>query len=93
MKEPSKAVVTESSVVMVPAGTAPSKIIQARAYGATVVVIDGDFDYDVAKLYKAALQEFGWYDCLSFAYINIKCYNGRQTILWRKNYLSFIPQI
>ena len=54
-----------ASVVMVPAGTAPSKIIQARAYGATVVVIDGDFDNEVAKLYKAAVQEFGWYDCLS----------------------------
>ena len=54
-----------TSVVIVPAGTAPSKIIQARAYGATVVVIDGDFDYDVAKLYKMAVQEFGWYDCLS----------------------------
>ena len=53
------------SVVMVPAGTAPSKIIQARAYGATVVVIDGDFDYDVAKLYTAAVKQFGWYDCLS----------------------------
>jgi threonine synthase len=53
------------SVVMVPAGTAPSKIIQARAYGATVVVIKGDFDNEVAKLYKAAIQEFGWYDCLS----------------------------
>jgi len=53
------------SVVMVPTGTAPSKIIQAKAYGATVVVIDGDFDYEVAKLYKAAVKEFGWYDCLS----------------------------
>jgi threonine synthase len=53
------------SVVMVPVGTAPSKIIQARAYGATVVVIDGDFDNEVGKLYKAAIQEFGWYDCLS----------------------------
>lgn len=53
------------SVVMVPAGTAPSKIIQARAYGATVLVIDGDFDNEVARLYKAAVQEFGWYDCLS----------------------------
>ena len=53
------------SVVMVPKGTAPSKIIQARACGATVVVVDGDFDYEVAKLYKAAIQEFGWYDCLS----------------------------
>ena len=53
------------SVVMVPVGTAPSKIIQARAYGATVVVIDGDFDNEVAQLYKAAIEEFGWYDCLS----------------------------
>jgi threonine synthase len=53
------------SVVMVPAGTAASKIIQARAYGAAVVVVDGSFDYEVAKLYKAAVQEFGWYDCLS----------------------------
>ncbi|MBI1996529.1 MAG: threonine synthase, partial [Deltaproteobacteria bacterium] len=53
------------SVVLVPKGTAPSKIIQARVYGATVIVVDGDFDYEVARLYKAAVQEFGWYDCLS----------------------------
>jgi threonine synthase len=53
------------SVVMVPLGTAPSKIIQARAYGARVVVIDGDFDNEVAQLYKSAIEEFGWYDCLS----------------------------
>ena len=53
------------SVVMVPLGTAPSKIIQARAYGATVVVVDGDFDNEVAQLYKTAIAEFGWYDCLS----------------------------
>jgi threonine synthase len=53
------------SVVLVPVGTAPSKIIQARAYGATVVVVDGDFDNEVARLYKNAVREFGWYDCLS----------------------------
>jgi threonine synthase len=53
------------SVVMVPLETAPSKIIQARAYGATVVVVNGDFDNEVAKLYKAAVHEFGWYDSLS----------------------------
>src|SRR5215831_4407752 len=53
------------SVVMVPLGTAPSKIIQARAYGATVVVVDGDFDNEVAQLYKTVIKEFGWYDCLS----------------------------
>jgi threonine synthase len=27
--------------------------------------VDGDFDNEVAKLYKSALKEFGWYDCLS----------------------------
>ena len=53
------------SIVMVPVGTAPSKIAQARAYGATVVVVDGSFDHEVAQLYKAAVKEFGWYDCLS----------------------------
>jgi threonine synthase len=53
------------SVVMVPKGTAASKIIQARAYGAAVVVIDGDFDREVATLFRAAIEEFGWYDCLS----------------------------
>jgi len=53
------------SVVMVPKGTAPSKIIQARAYGAAVIVVDGRFDFEVAELYKNAVAEFGWYDCLS----------------------------
>ncbi|HXV48787.1 MAG TPA: threonine synthase [Candidatus Binatia bacterium] len=53
------------SVVMVPKGTAASKIIQARAYGATVVLIDGDFDREVASLFRSAIEEFGWYDCLS----------------------------
>lgn len=53
------------SIVMVPASTAPSKIVQARAYGATVVVVEGSFDKEVARLYKAAVKEFGWYDCLS----------------------------
>jgi threonine synthase len=53
------------SVVMVPKGTAPSKIIQSRVYGAAVIVIDGRFDFEVADLYKKAVAEFGWYDCLS----------------------------
>ena len=54
-----------NSVVMVPKGTAASKIIQAHAYGATVIVVDGRFDYEVAELYKNAVSEFGWYDCVS----------------------------
>ena len=53
------------SVVMVPAGTAPAKIVQARAYGATVIVVQGSYDAEVALLYRTAVQEFGWYDCLS----------------------------
>jgi threonine synthase len=53
------------SVVMVPEGTSSSKVLQAVAYGATVVVVRGNFDDEVARLYKDALKEFGWYDCLS----------------------------
>jgi len=53
------------SVVMVPKNTAPAKIAQARAYGATVILVDGDIDNEGAKLYKTAVQEFGWYDCRS----------------------------
>lgn len=53
------------SVVMVPEGTSASKVLQAVAYGATVAVVEGSFDGEVARLYKEALREFGWYDCLS----------------------------
>jgi threonine synthase len=53
------------SVVMVPEETSSSKVLQAGAYGATVVVVRGSFDGEVARLYKDALKEFGWYDCLS----------------------------
>jgi threonine synthase len=53
------------SVVMVPEGTSSAKVLQAVAYGATVVVVQGSFDDDVARLYRDALKEFGWYDCLS----------------------------
>ena len=52
------------SVVLVPEGTSLSKVAQAAAYGATVVVVEGDFE-EAGRLYKAALQVFGWYDCLS----------------------------
>lgn len=53
------------SVVMVPAGTSAAKILQAAAYGAIVTVVEGSFDNEVARLYREALREFGWYDCLS----------------------------
>jgi threonine synthase len=52
------------SIVMVPEGTAPSKILQAAAYGALVTVVEGGFD-DVVPLYRQAVREFEWYDCLS----------------------------
>ncbi|MFQ5683822.1 MAG: threonine synthase [Candidatus Binatia bacterium] len=52
------------SVVMVPSGISASKVLQAQAYGAKVIVIDGDFE-EAAKLYKKGIQEFGWFDCLS----------------------------
>lgn len=52
------------SVVIVPEGISPAKVVQARAYGAQVVVIRGNFE-EAARVYKAAVQEYGWYDCLS----------------------------
>ncbi len=52
-------------IVMVPYGISRAKITQARAYGATVVPLEGDLENDGAKLYSAAIERFGWYDCLS----------------------------
>lgn len=52
-------------VVLVPEGTAFAKIAQAHAYGATVISLEGGLDNEGAKLYSAAIERFGWYDCLS----------------------------
>ncbi len=52
------------SVVIVPEGISSAKLIQARAYGAKVVVVGGDFE-EAAKMYGMAIQEFRWFDCLS----------------------------
>lgn len=53
------------SVVMVPAGTDRAKVIQACACGATVVVVAAAGLDDMGWFYRAAVKEFGWYDCLS----------------------------
>lgn len=52
------------AVVMIPARTSPQKMAQAVVYGAQVILIEGDFDR-IASIYKSAIEEFGWYDCLS----------------------------
>ncbi len=52
------------SVVMVPAGTDAAKVTQAVACGAEVVTVEGSLD-DIGPLYRQAVKEFGWYDCLS----------------------------
>ena len=52
------------SVVLVPAGTDMAKVIQAVACGAEVVTVEGNLD-EIGPLYRQAVQEFGWYDCLS----------------------------
>lgn len=53
------------SVVMVPAGTDRAKVTQAYACGAAVVTVAAaDLD-GVGAFYRAAVREFGWYDCLS----------------------------
>lgn len=53
------------SVVMVPAGTDAAKVTQAYACGAVVVVVEGESLDGMGALYRAAVKEFGWYDCLS----------------------------
>ena len=52
------------SVVMVPAATDMAKVVQACAYGAEVVMVEGSLD-DIGSFYRDAVREFGWYDCLS----------------------------
>ncbi len=51
------------AIVLVPRDTDLAKIAQAKAYGAIVVAVDGDFDVAVS-LYKQSLSAFGWYGCL-----------------------------
>jgi threonine synthase len=52
------------AVVLVPAATAPAKVMQARACGATVVLVNGSFE-QTAELFRQALRAFGWYPCAS----------------------------
>jgi len=52
------------SVILLPQGTAPGKVAQAAAHGADIVAIRGDFDH-TARLFAAAVREFGWYACMS----------------------------
>jgi threonine synthase len=52
------------AVVIISASTSPQKVAQAAIYGATIIPVEGSFD-EVAGIYRAAVEEFGWYDCLS----------------------------
>jgi threonine synthase len=51
------------SILIVPKETDLSKIAQAKAYGAVIVAVEGDFDVAVS-LYRQALSAFGWYGTL-----------------------------
>jgi len=51
----------QRTVVLVPAGAPPAKLIQMLAYGAEVVPIDGSYD-DAFELCMQACAEFGWYN-------------------------------
>ncbi len=52
------------SVIMLPEETAPEKVAQAAAYGAEIIAVKADYDR-TAKLFAAAVREFGWYACMS----------------------------
>ena len=52
------------AVVIISAHTSPQKVAQAAIYGARIIPVEGTYD-QVAGIYRAAVEEFGWYDCLS----------------------------
>jgi len=52
------------AVVIISAGTSPQKVAQIAIYGPRIIPVEGTYD-QVASIYRAALEEFGWYDCLS----------------------------
>lgn len=58
------AVAGMQAVVIISASTSPQKVAQAAIYGARIIPVEGPYD-QVANIYRAALEEFGWYDCLS----------------------------
>jgi len=58
------AVAGMQAVVMISTSTSPQKVAQAAIYGAKIIPVEGSFD-QVAGMYRAAVEEFGWYDCLS----------------------------
>jgi threonine synthase len=58
------AVAGMQAVVLISADTSPQKVAQIAIYGARIIPVEGTYD-QVAGIYRAALEEFGWYDCLS----------------------------
>ncbi len=58
------AVAGMQAVVIISAGTSPQKVAQIAIYGPRIIPVEGTYD-QVASIYRAALEEFGWYDCLS----------------------------
>lgn len=58
------AVAGMQAVVIISASTSPQKVAQAAIYGARIIPVVGSYD-QVAGIYRAAVEEFGWYDCLS----------------------------
>lgn len=58
------AVAGMQAVVIIPAGTSPQKVAQIAIYGPRIIPVEGTYD-QVASIYRAALEEFGWYDSLS----------------------------
>jgi threonine synthase len=52
------------AVVLISANTSPQKVAQAAIYEARIIPMEGSFD-QVASIYRDAVEEFGWYDCLS----------------------------
>jgi len=65
------------SVIFVPKRAPAGKLAQLKAYGAELIVVDGDYK-DTFELSKLAIEEFGWYN--RNAAINPLMVEGKKTV-------------
>ena len=89
------AAVGQKAVIFAPRTAPPAKVAQLLVYGATVLLVDGNYD-QAFDLSIEASNEFGWY-CRNTGY-NPFTVEGKKTAafeIWEsmyRNVISFVPE-
>jgi threonine synthase len=89
------AAVGQKAVIFAPRTAPPAKVAQLLVYGATVLLVDGNYD-QAFDLSIEASNEFGWY-CRNTGY-NPFTLEGKKTAafeIWEsmyRNVISFVPE-